>query len=166
MAQHKSECKSAFPVEGESHKRTNAFVVATCIILTLASCKANECTRRLHVIKPNIRSLEENVTEERQRGLPSLPARDPRFPQPPIYLAPKSSSDRNRGSGLERGLDTVFPLTPLAPPSPSKSGKSNFVRLLVDLGMASWRHKRRCRASQKKSLTRARTSRAVPLRLC
>ena len=45
---------------------------------------------------PRIRSLEKNVTEERQRGLPSLPAHDPRFPQPPICLAPKSSSDRNR----------------------------------------------------------------------
>ena len=37
-------------------------------------------------IQPRIRSLEENVTEEQQCGLPSLPACDPRFPQPPIYL--------------------------------------------------------------------------------
>ena len=36
-----------------------------------------------------IRSLEDFATEERQRGLPSLPARDPRFPQPPIYLCDK-----------------------------------------------------------------------------
>ena len=50
--------------------------------------------------RARIRSLEENVTEERQRGLPCLPAHDPRFPQPPIYLAPKSSSDRNRRQDL------------------------------------------------------------------
>ena len=51
-----------------------------------------------------IRSLEDFVVEERQRGLPSLPGQDPRFPQPPIYLcdnlqftsATKSSSDRIR----------------------------------------------------------------------
>ena len=46
--------------------------------------------------RSRIRWLEENVTEERQCGLPSLPARDPSFPQPSIYLAPKSSSNRNR----------------------------------------------------------------------
>ena len=37
-----------------------------------------------------IRLDEENMAEERQGGLPSLPARDPRFPQPPISAVPKS----------------------------------------------------------------------------
>ena len=45
--------------------------------------------------EPNARG---KCQKERQRGLPSLPARDPHFPQPQIYLAPKSSSDRNRAS--------------------------------------------------------------------
>ena len=35
------------------------------------------------------RSEEENDVEERQCILPSLPARDPRFLQPPIYLCDK-----------------------------------------------------------------------------
>ena len=52
---------------------------------------------------PRIRSLEENVTQEQQRGLPSLPARYLRFLQPPIYLAPKSSRDRNRGGSSVSG---------------------------------------------------------------
>ena len=41
-----------------------------------------------------IRLEEENIAEEKQGGPPSLPACDPRFPQPSISAVPKSSSDR------------------------------------------------------------------------
>ena len=43
----------------------------------------------MHRMGVRIRSLEDFVAEERQCGLPSLPARDPRFPQPPVYLCDK-----------------------------------------------------------------------------
>ena len=41
------------------------------------------------LLDSRIRSQEDFAAEERQRGLSFLPARDPRFPQPPIYLCDK-----------------------------------------------------------------------------
>ena len=47
--------------------------------------------------KAYIRLEDENIAEERQSGLPSLPARDTCFQQPPISAVPKPSSDRECG---------------------------------------------------------------------
>ena len=57
---------------------------------------------------PRIRSLEENGTEEQQRGLPSLPACDPHFPQPPISAVPKSSFDGECDSSHYSACDCLY----------------------------------------------------------
>ena len=54
---------------------------------------------------------EEKIAEKRQRGLPSLPARHPRFPQPPISAVSKSSSDWECGS-WSRGWNIKIKVNP------------------------------------------------------
>ena len=104
------------------------------------------CHFSRRVTSPRIRSLEENVTEERQHGLPSLPARDPRFPQPPIYLAQKSSIDRNREPACSHTYSThggVRPILQLDLPSMWSTGRYRIESSSNETGMAARREERR-----------------------